>query len=631
MSRILYVIKAAAAMHSAVFHRECHPKLHPSSVDDNVMLYCLLSSHLLFLLITKQFACFSPLACYDKATSMENWNIRKSWFPNQNVDNNTPELTEFQKRTPTNYGSYNRDHYVYSYLWSPLDRTYLTLRRRRPHFVGKRSPAKILSGLRAITEPFLADVVHALPGHHLSKRSVVKSETSAGDALSALDDPPEESSAPLFLGSKRAAPGFVGKRAETMDSLEADMKRARMFVGKREDTLEPFKRVHMFVGKREDDDLEKRARMFVGKRAHMFVGKRSEEDFDEDYEKRARMFVGKRDYSAPQFVGDASELADKRARMFVGKRNPMFVGKRDKDLEDFEIEEGKRARMFVGKRLSDFDNPPDELETEKRARMFVGKRSDAFDTLSDELDSKRARMFVGKRSDELNALSDELDEEKRARMFVGKRTSDLSELSHELDVEKRARMFVGKRAGDIDEADYDKRARMFVGKRTGDIDEADYDKRARMFVGKRTGEDLAELASVLANADNKRAPFFVGKKSDTAEDGQYFSLDEKRAPRFIGKKLAPGFVGKRYAPSFIGKRRIPGFVGRRRVPGFIGKRARMFVGKRDSYDVVKRSALSNDKQDSLPAEPRIQPDGSAKHASDRISNTNLSQEKSSTH
>ena len=189
-------------------------------------------------------------------------------------------------------------------------------------------------------------------------------------------------------------------------------------------------------------------------------------------------------------------------------------------------------------------------------------------------------------------------------------------------------MFVGKRpSGYSDELEEEKRMRMFVGKRPSVYseypDELEEEKRMRMFVGKRTGDDLAELASALADAANKRARYFVGKKDD---DMSYLDSDEKRARMFVGKKLAP---------SFIGKKRAPGFIGRRGAPGFVGKRVRMFVGKRDSYDLVKRSTPSSDNEDNSPI-PRVDAaksvnDINAKTASDMTSNTNVSQENSSQH
>lgn len=406
--------------------------------------------------------------------------------------------------------------------------------RRRPHFVGKRSDhllttSQLLSDstddLLAILSRLGPNSKHEiLPPLHQTP-SVVRFRR---DTLSStqLDEkhltPHKTKHLSPFLVGKRAPPSFIGKR------LEADDKRARLFVGRRsddadeEDSLE--KRARLFVGKKSADE-DKRARMFVGKRPRMFVGKRE----DEENEKRARMFVGKR---ARMFVG-------KRPRMFVGKRddeeseldekrNRMFVGKRpymdDEDQKRARMFVGKRARMFVGKRSDD-----DDAEDEKRAHMFVGKRSheDAYEKRARMFVGKRPRMFVGKKSDEFDD-EEAREEEKRNRMFVG----------------KRARMFVGRRSDFDDE----KRARMFVGKRADDISE---DKRARMFVGRSI--PLQDYYDHL-----KRAHFFVGKRNNDEDDTDLNDNDmEKRARLFVGKRRVPGFVGKRPAPGFIGKRAVP--------------------------------------------------------------------------
>jgi len=292
-------------------------------------------------------------------------------------------------------------HPMNLYNMATLPRSLLLLKsmaRRKPSYIGKRSVPDVAP------PPVNGDVEHS----------------------GAIIDESK-----LFT-DKRRVPGFVGKRARMFvgkredDGYADDNKRARMFIGKRTDESDDlsnleneYKRARFFVGKKDMSDAEKRARMFVGKRARMYIGKKAFAP------RQSRLWVGK------HFANDEEE---KRARMFIGKKSRAFVGKRAQD--DNEDKRGGN-RMFVGKKSDDeMDSLYDELD--KRARMFVGKR----------------RLFVGKRQD---------DDDKRARFFVGRR----SELDSADD--KRARMFIGKRFDDEDESimdDEDKRARMFVGKRS---------------------------------------------------------------------------------------------------------------------------------------------------------------------
>lgn len=218
-------------------------------------------------------------------------------------------------------------------------------------------------------------------------------------------------------------------------------------------------------------------------------------DFDDDVAKRSRELVGKR--ADDSDITRETEL-EKRLMPYdeLEKRLRHFIGKRTDDEQQFEKRGRSRGRYFLGKR----DNSDEEDEDEKRARYFLGKRD------NDEIDEeKRYRYFLGKRG------SDELL--KRRYYFLGKRPAMLDD-----DIEKRRRFFLGKRR------------RFFLGKRdstynndmmpqSGSFGEGkDFEdsqsglkdfvqKRMRYFLGKRS-DGLEEQNE---EVDKRFARHFLGR------------------------------------------------------------------------------------------------------------------------
>ena len=146
----------------------------------------------------------------------------------------------------------------------------------------------------------------------------------------------------------------------------------------------------------------KKALKFIGKRLNMFA-----DNADDDIDKRARQFIGKR-----------NRYAEKRARSFIGKRARVSaVG----DAGDSE----KRALRFIGKRgdavNEHFDDFPDVTSrwndiqsAAKRSRQFIGKRFKLPST-ADFRNRRRAQLYIGKRSEtaSLRRLSGEAGRRKR--------------------------------------------------------------------------------------------------------------------------------------------------------------------------------------------------------------------------
>ena len=159
----------------------------------------------------------------------------------------------------------------------------------------------------------------------------------------------------------------------------------------------------------DQEELDKRAKYFLGKRpSKFFLGKREydfdDEDLEEDWKRGMRQpFLGKRGMRQP-FLG-------KRAmrQPFLGKRDD---GLEEPDLDDIELADedlDKRAKYFLG----------------KRAKYFLGKRGSS-SNLDDLL--KRARYFLGKRS--VESVDGDEDVEKRQKYFLGKRSAEKAEESN---------------------------------------------------------------------------------------------------------------------------------------------------------------------------------------------------------
>jgi hypothetical protein len=160
-----------------------------------------------------------------------------------------------------------------------------------------------------------------------------------------------------------------------------------------------------------EDDVDKRAKYFLGKRpSKFFLGKRDwegEEDElqEEDWKRGLRQpFLGKRAMRQP-FLG-------KRARYFLGKRDDESDNiESDMNMEMANEDLEKRAKYFLG----------------KRAKYFLGKRGS-----SSDLDAllKRAKYFLGKRSEEDEKIDYDNELEKRQKYFLGKREMDKIEKSN---------------------------------------------------------------------------------------------------------------------------------------------------------------------------------------------------------
>ena len=192
-------------------------------------------------------------------------------------------------------------------------------------------------------------------------------------------------------------------------------------------------------GVEDDNDVDKRARHFLGKRgggrSSYFLGKRPRNNFLGKRSDEVTMDDEMWGVDPDVLSGDSDKrrwrpFLGKRPQPFLGKRAKYFLGKRD-DENEFSLDEDKRAKYFLGKRADDSEFDFDE---EKRAKYFLGKRDDESD--SDFEAEKRAKYFLGKRAKYFLG--------KRARYFLGKR-SDVTDNLDDMDDMKRAKYFLGKR------------------------------------------------------------------------------------------------------------------------------------------------------------------------------------------